>query len=86
MSLSRLLSHLGVSSSSFVPLVNFGCGVVAGILASLATQPADVIKTHMQVNPALYPRTSDAVRFVYAVSIKGQVIYLQFASCRRWRR
>lgn len=55
-----------VSSSSFVPLVNFGCGVVAGILASLATQPADVIKTHMQVSPALYPRTSDAVRFVYA--------------------
>uniref|UniRef100_A0A672L8B9 Solute carrier family 25 member 38-B-like n=1 Tax=Sinocyclocheilus grahami TaxID=75366 RepID=A0A672L8B9_SINGR len=52
-------------SSSFVPLVNFGCGVVAGILASLATQPADVIKTHMQVSPALYPKTSDAVRHVY---------------------
>ncbi|XP_059427621.1 mitochondrial glycine transporter B isoform X1 [Carassius carassius] len=55
-----------ISSSSFVPLVNFGCGVVAGILASLATQPADVIKTHMQVSPALYPKTSDAVRHVYA--------------------
>ncbi|XP_043097818.1 mitochondrial glycine transporter B isoform X1 [Puntigrus tetrazona] len=54
-----------ISSSSFVPLVNFGCGVVAGILASLATQPADVIKTHMQVSPMLYPKTSDAVRHVY---------------------
>ncbi|XP_073671439.1 mitochondrial glycine transporter B isoform X2 [Paramisgurnus dabryanus] len=55
-----------ISSSSFVPVVNFSCGVVAGILASLATQPADVIKTHVQVNPQLYPRTSDAVRFVYS--------------------
>ncbi|XP_051568213.1 mitochondrial glycine transporter B isoform X2 [Myxocyprinus asiaticus] len=54
-----------ISSSSFVPLVNFGCGVVAGILASLATQPADVVKTHMQVSPALYRKTSDAIRFVY---------------------
>lgn len=54
-----------ISSSSIAPLVNFGCGVVAGILASLATQPADVIKTHMQVSPALYPKTSDAMRHVY---------------------
>ncbi|XP_051987075.1 mitochondrial glycine transporter B isoform X2 [Xyrauchen texanus] len=55
-----------ISSSPFVPLVNFGCGVVAGILASLATQPADVVKTHMQVSPTLYCKTSDAIRFVYA--------------------
>ncbi|XP_051996820.1 mitochondrial glycine transporter B-like [Xyrauchen texanus] len=55
-----------ISSSSYVPLVNFGCGVVAGILASLATQPADVVKTHMQVSPALYRKTSDAIRFIYA--------------------
>ncbi|XP_076871471.1 mitochondrial glycine transporter B isoform X2 [Brachyhypopomus gauderio] len=55
-----------VSSSGLAPAVNFGCGVVAGILASLATQPADVVKTHMQVSPALYRRTGDAIRFVYA--------------------
>ncbi|XP_006869187.1 PREDICTED: solute carrier family 25 member 38 [Chrysochloris asiatica] len=30
------------------PFVNFSCGIFAGILASLVTQPADVIKTHMQ--------------------------------------
>ncbi len=71
MSLLSSLAHSEISSSSFVPLVNFGCGVVAGILASLATQPADVIKTHMQVSPASYPKTSDAVRHVYAVSITG---------------
>ncbi|XP_030639156.1 mitochondrial glycine transporter B isoform X1 [Chanos chanos] len=55
-----------ISSSSFAPVVNFCCGVVAGVLASLATQPADVVKTHMQVSPHLYPKTVDAVRFVYA--------------------
>ncbi|XP_076150661.1 mitochondrial glycine transporter B isoform X2 [Alosa pseudoharengus] len=54
-----------VASSAFSPLVNFGCGVVAGVLASLATQPADVVKTHVQVSPDLYPRTTDAVRFIY---------------------
>ncbi|XP_058144349.1 mitochondrial glycine transporter isoform X2 [Dasypus novemcinctus] len=38
--------------AGLLPLVNFSCGVLAGILASLATQPADVIKTHMQLQPA----------------------------------
>ncbi|XP_042555411.1 mitochondrial glycine transporter [Dipodomys spectabilis] len=33
------------------PAVNFGCGLVAGALASLATQPADVVKTHVQLRP-----------------------------------
>ncbi|XP_028829913.1 mitochondrial glycine transporter B isoform X2 [Denticeps clupeoides] len=54
-----------VTSSTFAPLVNFGCGVLAGILASVATQPADVVKTHMQVSPNLYRNTSDALRFIY---------------------
>ncbi|XP_036870075.1 mitochondrial glycine transporter isoform X4 [Manis javanica] len=34
-----------------IPIVNFSCGIFAGILASLVTQPADVIKTHMQLSP-----------------------------------
>ncbi|XP_010871307.1 mitochondrial glycine transporter B-like isoform X1 [Esox lucius] len=53
-----------VSSSPYAPLVNFGCGVVAGVLASLATQPADVVKTHVQVSPAHWT-TKDAVGFIY---------------------
>ncbi|KAI4888398.1 hypothetical protein NFI96_018867 [Prochilodus magdalenae] len=61
----RALPH-EISSSGLAPVVNFGCGVLAGILASLATQPADVVKTHMQVSPALYRRTMDAIRFVYS--------------------
>lgn len=37
--------------AAVLPLVNFSCGIFAGILASLVTQPADVIKTHMQLSP-----------------------------------
>ncbi|NXG96761.1 S2538 protein, partial [Loxia leucoptera] len=48
-----------------MPLLNFGCGVFAGILASLVTQPADVIKTHMQLSPQKYHRTSQAIAFIY---------------------
>lgn len=50
-----------------VPLLNFGCGIFAGILASLATQPADVIKTHMQLSPQKYHRTSQDITFIYKV-------------------
>ncbi|XP_062853398.1 mitochondrial glycine transporter B isoform X1 [Trichomycterus rosablanca] len=60
----RALPH-ELSSSGLAPLLNFSCGVFAGILASLVTQPADVVKTHMQVNPTCYSRTRDAVRFIY---------------------
>ncbi|XP_020511300.1 mitochondrial glycine transporter B [Labrus bergylta] len=52
-----------ISSSSSAPLANFGCGVMAGILASLITQPADVVKTQVQVNPQL--RTAEAIRIIY---------------------
>ncbi|KAM3598464.1 uncharacterized protein V6R79_018302 [Siganus canaliculatus] len=52
-----------LSSSASAPLANFGCGIVAGVLASLITQPADVVKTYVQVNPQL--RTAQATRHVY---------------------
>ena len=41
------------------PVVHFSCGILAGTLAALVTQPADVIKTHMQ----LKPREFDTVRY-----------------------
>ncbi|XP_053712164.1 mitochondrial glycine transporter B-like isoform X1 [Synchiropus splendidus] len=53
-----------VTSTVYVPLVNFSCGVVAGVLASLATQPADVLKTHIQVRPS-HCSTADAFRYIY---------------------
>uniref|UniRef100_A0A3P8WGY1 Mitochondrial glycine transporter n=1 Tax=Cynoglossus semilaevis TaxID=244447 RepID=A0A3P8WGY1_CYNSE len=52
-----------VSSSSAAPLANFSCGIVAGVLASLITQPADVVKTQVQVNPQL--RTAEAITYIY---------------------
>ncbi|KAM6956964.1 mitochondrial glycine transporter A [Aplochiton taeniatus] len=52
--------------STYAPMANFSCGVLAGVLASLITQPADVVKTHVQVSPHLYKRTKDAVRYIYS--------------------
>uniref|UniRef100_A0A673MXW2 Mitochondrial glycine transporter n=1 Tax=Sinocyclocheilus rhinocerous TaxID=307959 RepID=A0A673MXW2_9TELE len=54
-----------ISQSSYAPLANFSCGVLAGILASIVTQPADVVKTHIQVSPDVFSRTSDVVQFIY---------------------
>ncbi|XP_029004275.1 mitochondrial glycine transporter B [Betta splendens] len=53
-----------VSSSPYAPLVNFSCGVVAGVLASLVTQPADVVKTHIQVSSS-QRSTRDTARHIY---------------------
>jgi len=39
----------------------FVCGVGAGLLASAVTQPADVIKTQMQLYPSYYKGTADCV-------------------------
>ncbi|XP_072348154.1 mitochondrial glycine transporter B [Scyliorhinus torazame] len=48
-----------------VPLINFSCGIFAGILASLATQPADVIKTHMQLAPQKHRRIRHTIVFIF---------------------
>ncbi|XP_030649260.1 mitochondrial glycine transporter A [Chanos chanos] len=53
------------SVSPYAPLVNFSCGVLAGVLASLVTQPADVVKTHIQVSPQLFKKTTDAIWYIY---------------------
>jgi len=33
---------------------HFSCGMLAGLLASLVTHPADVVKTKMQISPEVY--------------------------------
>uniref|UniRef100_A0A3B4ASE2 Mitochondrial glycine transporter n=1 Tax=Periophthalmus magnuspinnatus TaxID=409849 RepID=A0A3B4ASE2_9GOBI len=58
---AALPTEIGMSVSA--PLANFSCGVLAGVLASLITQPADVVKTHVQVNPQL--RTLQAITYIY---------------------
>lgn len=50
---------------TLIPVVNFGCGILAGILASLVTQPADVIKTHMQLSPGKFRWIGQAVMFIF---------------------
>lgn len=55
-----------MTSSSCIPLVNFGCGVVAGIMASVVTQPADVVKTNLQISKSRLG-TMKVARYIYAV-------------------
>ncbi|KAM8930333.1 mitochondrial glycine transporter [Pelodytes ibericus] len=50
---------------AFTPLLNFGCGIMAGILASVVTQPADVIKTHIQLSPKKYYWTGQAANYIF---------------------
>ncbi|EFX71442.1 hypothetical protein DAPPUDRAFT_327070 [Daphnia pulex] len=52
---------------------SFSCGLVAGIVASVVTHPADVVKTSMQLFPSRYQhRTREAVLSVYRrLGVKG---------------
>lgn len=56
-----------VMDSSFLPLVHFGCGMSAGVMASIVTQPADVIKTKMQLFPEKFTSVMDAIAYVHKV-------------------
>ncbi|XP_067088197.1 mitochondrial glycine transporter B-like [Osmerus mordax] len=52
-----------VACSPCAPLAGVCCGVLAGVLASLLTQPADVLKTLVQVRP--HSSTAAAARRLY---------------------
>jgi len=59
------LSELGTPElSSFE---TFTCGAFAGIMASVVTQPADVVKTRLQLFPHKYNSTGSAVFSVFKV-------------------
>lgn len=47
------------------PVMHFSCGIVAGCLASIVTQPADVCKTHMQLYPDKYKQVRTIVLYIY---------------------
>jgi len=63
--LKQLPAVLGDETCSGQPFFIFSCGVSAGMMASVITQPADVVKTHMQLYPDKYKRLLDAAVFVY---------------------
>uniref|UniRef100_UPI003590266F mitochondrial glycine transporter-like n=1 Tax=Myxine glutinosa TaxID=7769 RepID=UPI003590266F len=44
---------------------NFCCGILAGVMASLVTQPADMVKTMMQMEPHKYKRMNEAFFAIY---------------------
>nr|XP_006200728.1 mitochondrial glycine transporter isoform X1 [Vicugna pacos] len=61
----NIVLHEDQLGAVFVPVVNFSCGVLAGVLASLVTQPADVIKTHMQLSPMKFRWIGQAVALIF---------------------
>uniref|UniRef100_A0A224XTY8 Mitochondrial glycine transporter n=1 Tax=Panstrongylus lignarius TaxID=156445 RepID=A0A224XTY8_9HEMI len=50
-----------VLKSDLAAPAHFSCGVLAGILSSAITQPADVVKTKMQLYPDKYPDIQSVV-------------------------
>jgi len=46
--------------------VHFSCGVMAGFLASLVTQPADVIKTRLQISTQTNKNIAGVIRQIYS--------------------
>ncbi|XP_026729010.1 mitochondrial glycine transporter B-like isoform X2 [Trichoplusia ni] len=73
-----------MQSPSAASVVHFSCGIVAGIAASLATNPADVLKTKMQLYPHKFPNAfSAAVHIQQTYGIKG---YFKGAVPRMLRR
>merc|ERR1712020_259763 len=49
-------------------ITHFSCGIAAGLLASLVTHPADVVKTRMQLEPLMYPSAAKACKQILVLS------------------
>jgi len=49
-------------------ITHFSCGISAGLLASLVTHPADVVKTRMQLEPLIYPSVTKACKQILVLS------------------
>jgi len=50
----------------FTSLCHLSCGMVAGVMASLLTQPFDVIKTKMQLYPKKFSNMFSVVTYIHA--------------------
>ncbi|XP_055875664.1 mitochondrial glycine transporter A-like isoform X1 [Biomphalaria glabrata] len=59
----KALSSNNVDTSS---LINFTNGIIAGTFTSFITQPADVIKTNMQLYPLKYGRLKTVIPYIYS--------------------
>lgn len=54
-----------LKTQSTASVIHFSCGIFAGIAASLATNPADVLKTKMQLYPDKFPSAFSAALYVH---------------------
>ncbi|XP_037293688.1 mitochondrial glycine transporter isoform X2 [Manduca sexta] len=73
-----------MQAPSAASAVHFTSGIIAGILASLATNPADVLKTKMQLYPDKFPNAFSAAIYVHQTyGIRG---YFKGAVPRMLRR
>jgi len=59
------VSNSGYISNPQTAPVHFACGIIAGCLASMVTQPPDVVKTLMQTQPQKFPTVHSSIIFVY---------------------
>lgn len=59
------VSNSGVIDNPHTPPVHFACGIVAGCLASVVTQPPDVVKTLMQTQPEKFPTAHSCIVYIY---------------------
>lgn len=63
------VSHLTINTEKRIDkssvTINFSCGILAGLMASMVTQPADVIKTKMQLYPNEFNGIYHATLFIY---------------------
>ncbi|GAB1868584.1 Mitochondrial glycine transporter [Camponotus japonicus] len=62
--LKSVVASTGATGDSPIP-VHFGCGILAGVLASVVTQPPDVVKTKMQLYPNEFNGIYHATFLVY---------------------
>ncbi|GJQ71927.1 hypothetical protein Trydic_g3036 [Trypoxylus dichotomus] len=62
---TKLLVSEDLLNSPYRSPIHFTCGVTAGILASVVTQPADVLKTKMQLYPNKFNGVWSVVVYVY---------------------
>lgn len=54
-----------INNSPYASPLHFSCGVTAGILASIVTQPADVLKTKMQLYPNRFSGVWSVIVYVH---------------------
>ncbi|KAI4456866.1 mitochondrial glycine transporter [Holotrichia oblita] len=62
---TKLLVSDDLLNSAYRSPIHFTCGVTAGILASVVTQPADVLKTKMQLYPNKFNGIWSVVVYVH---------------------